>query len=220
MALIYGTVEWLNSNIGTIGTLIIAGDSTGIDWGIVNNLKFHENGEGVVTITATANSITPAAFPLFQAANGTMNPNISFTGIQAKNVNLKYGTVEIILDEGLILADLASFSLADLFGATEVVGVAELDTLNITVAGTTASVIIDGVVVHDDFVVKNGELLYDPNGGNGGGGEVIPVSATFADLIWSDENLFGDDWMDFSEQSTEADLWSEIFEDNMLMSLT
>jgi len=35
-------------------------------------------------------------------------------------------------------------------------------------------------------------------------------------LIWADDNLFGDKWMDFSEQSTETDFWGEVFEDELL----
>jgi len=58
--------------------------------------------------------------------------------------------------------------------------------------------------------------MLDLDGRNSGQAD----SATFADLIWSDEKLFGDEWMNFSEQSPEADFWSEVFEDNMLMSLT
>jgi len=45
-------------------------------------------------------------------------------------------------------------------------------------------------------------------------------NTTFTDLIWSDGDLFGDEWMDFSEQSVETDFWSEVFEeDNLLVSL-
>ena len=42
-------------------------------------------------------------------------------------------------------------------------------------------------------------------------------NATFADLIWSDDDLFDNEWMDFSEQSPEADLWSEVFDEGDLL---
>ena len=38
--------------------------------------------------------------------------------------------------------------------------------------------------------------------------------ATFIDWVWSEEKLFGDEWIDFSEQKT-SDFWSEVFEDDL-----
>jgi len=55
--------------------------------------------------------------------------------------------------------------------------------------------------------------MLDLDGRNSSQGD----SAAFTDLIWSDGDLFGDDWMDFSEQSTEADFWSEVFDEGDLL---
>jgi len=37
-------------------------------------------------------------------------------------------------------------------------------------------------------------------------------SVSFTDMIWSDGDLFDDEWVDFSEQSEETDFWGELFE--------
>lgn len=172
-----GNLDWLNrwEGAGTIGTLIIAGDSTGIDWGIVDELKFHDNGNGIVCITATAGDNAPVeSFMAFQAASVSLNSNISFSGIQAKYVDLTNGKIEIILGEGLTLEDLAGFSLADFFGAETVVGIEELDTLNITIDGETTSIIVGGEPVNDvlDIDLSTGEIVSvgDDDGGNNDGG--------------------------------------------------
>jgi hypothetical protein len=39
---------------------------------------------------------------------------------------------------------------------------------------------------------------------------------TLTDLIWTDEELFGDEWFDFSARNEENDFWSEVLEENLL----
>ena len=41
--------------------------------------------------------------------------------------------------------------------------------------------------------------------------------ASFTDMIWSDDDLFGDEWMDFSEQTEEDDFWNDVFEEELLV---
>ena len=41
-------------------------------------------------------------------------------------------------------------------------------------------------------------------------------AASFADMIWSDDGPFGDEWMGLSDQQEEADFWSEVFEEELL----
>ena len=40
-------------------------------------------------------------------------------------------------------------------------------------------------------------------------------SVTFTDLVWSDDDLFGDKWIGFSEQE-ESDFWSDAFDEELL----
>ena len=40
-------------------------------------------------------------------------------------------------------------------------------------------------------------------------------SVTFTDLVWADDELFADEWLDFSETET-SDFWSDAFEDELL----
>jgi len=44
-------------------------------------------------------------------------------------------------------------------------------------------------------------------------------NTTFTDLIWTDDDLFDDSWLDFSEPA-EADFWSEAFENDLLLLKT
>jgi len=105
----------LDGNTGTIGRLTVAGDlHASNDWGIVNNLVFHENGNGYVTIAAFANDGMP---------------NFGFQ-VQ-ETVDLTYGRVSFDLsdlgtlgDNGDFFFDLfdGQFSFATLFGGAEVEG--------------------------------------------------------------------------------------------------
>jgi hypothetical protein len=40
-------------------------------------------------------------------------------------------------------------------------------------------------------------------------------SVSFADLVWADDDLFGDEWLDFSEQKDESDFWDDVFESDL-----
>ena len=44
-----------------------------------------------------------------------------------------------------------------------------------------------------------------------------PDLVSFTDLIWSDDELFGDEWMDFSESAEEGDFWSEVFDEDLFV---
>jgi len=44
-------------------------------------------------------------------------------------------------------------------------------------------------------------------------------SVAFADLIWADDELFGDEWLDFSDQD-ETGFWNEAFENDLLLLKT
>lgn len=54
--------------------------------------------------------------------------------------------------------------------------------------------------------------MYDLDGRNSGQTENL----TFADQIWSDDELYGDEWVDFSEKLEEPDIWSDVFDDDLL----
>ena len=67
-----------SSHKGTIGNLTLAGDSTGINWGSVDNkLEFHSNGNGLLAISAFADD--------------------SFSGVNANAVFLKHGNITLNL---------------------------------------------------------------------------------------------------------------------------
>jgi hypothetical protein len=111
-------------NNGSIGTLTLAGNATGIDWGTVENLVFASNGSGILHIVAFAE---PVGFVGFQAASDEItpmsfnsSPNISFSGIQADYVDLTYGN--IVIDWNGIVNEGAEFSLLDLFDTADVFG--------------------------------------------------------------------------------------------------
>ena len=93
---------------GSIGTLTLAGNSannTG-DWGIIENLKFSSNGNGIVSIVAFT--------------DGT---ELGFNGIQADYVNLTYSNILLDLtalgENGDAFFGMfeSGFSFAPLFGA-------------------------------------------------------------------------------------------------------
>ena len=43
-----------------------------------------------------------------------------------------------------------------------------------------------------------------------------PDLVSFTDLIWSDDELFDDEWMNFSESAEEGDFWSDVFDEDLL----
>ena len=125
-------INWYGA--ASIGTLTLAGDSTGIDWGNVENLLFDPNGNGVLTLTATGDeplafapmgnqvmyamtesgNVAPTALAAMDipVVCAMLSPGITFTGIQAQNVNLDYGN--IVLD----LSGLSEEEIDALFTAT------------------------------------------------------------------------------------------------------
>jgi len=120
---------------GTIGTLTLAGDSANNlgKWGVVDsmpfvgNLQFSSNGNGILSIAAFVDN-TFVSFP-----------HISFSGINAQNIDFTYGNVALdltglgsfggnsffgLFDDG--------FTLSTLFGSADVTGVEGLNSFQIT----------------------------------------------------------------------------------------
>jgi len=104
--------------LGSIGTLTLAGNSTNNTgsrggWGQVDNLAFHSNGNGIVSIAAFANGDFAAA-----------------AGMQVQDtVNLDYGTLQLNLVDFAVTGDdwfatsfLNGLDIADLFGAASAFG--------------------------------------------------------------------------------------------------
>ena len=109
---------------GTIGTLSLAGDATGIDWGVVDNLAFDSNGNGVISVSAF------------------VDDNIGYRGINAGHVDFAYGNVSLDLSlfcgTVLDLSDVTGplwendgFYLSTLFGATTFSGIENLSSFKI-----------------------------------------------------------------------------------------
>jgi len=96
---------------GSIGTLTIIGDATGINWGNVDNVAFSDNGSGILGITAFADVM-----------------GVGFSGIQAQNIDFTYGSVSLDLsalgaignENSFFGAFDSGFSLAALFGDASV----------------------------------------------------------------------------------------------------
>jgi len=139
---------WLE---GSIGTLIIAGDSTGItgaQWGSIGTLVFDGNGEGVVSV------LVIDAF--------------SFDGIQADMVDLTDGQISLdasALDDedyDSLLAD--GFYLSDLFQGAEVTEIAGLSSLQI-VGPDGATSIVSNYEVMSGWKVDTitGQVTYVPD---------------------------------------------------------
>jgi len=176
---------------GTIGTLTLAGDSTGIDWGNVENLRFHENGNGSITFTAYVSDDTSVS----QAISDALNPSVWFAGINAQTVDLTHGNILFDLTElGNFEQDLALYFLetfgngsgfnfgsllADLFGDAEIEGVdyltsftvigEDFDGFSASLAILTAGVFNEGWIYNSD----TGFLFWDdPNK------PVVPEPAT------------------------------------------
>ena len=42
-------------------------------------------------------------------------------------------------------------------------------------------------------------------------------NVTFTDLVWVDNDLFADEWFDFSEKQEESDFWSDVLEEDLLL---
>ena len=101
---------------GTIGTLTIAGDSTGIDWGTVDHLRFE--GNGILHISALVEPVGSMGIASFSPI-----PNISFTGIDVtESVNMTHGKVELSLSGTFDDWIGTSFDWNDIFGIEAVTG--------------------------------------------------------------------------------------------------
>lgn len=136
-------LSWNNPNPGTIGTLILAGDSannTG-DWGTVENLKFSSDGGGIMRLTAFVEPVAafaePIGFASFTASSELLSNTIGFSGINAQHVDLAYGNVVLDMsrlagfDENMLGSLFVGneINLSTLFGvgAESVTGVERLD---------------------------------------------------------------------------------------------
>ena len=81
---------------GTINNLILATDASNNpgDWGNVNNIRFHENGNGMLTIAAIGNDIAPFGI---QATSASSTSGIGLSSnINAQNIDFAFG--RLVLD--------------------------------------------------------------------------------------------------------------------------
>ena len=164
--------KYTNFGTGSIGTLNLAGDSTGIDWGNVGNLQFADNGSGILSI---------AAF-----ADGT------FTSINAQYIDFTYGNVAFDLS-GLGNSDTffglfdGGFALSTLFGGADVMGVEELNSFQFALGDNFGwgaelfAFLNDGELgdVGDGWVQTESGLVW---GTLPGGSNEVPEPATLAIL--------------------------------------
>ena len=74
-----------NGSAGSIGTLNVAGQLTGDNWGMIDDIVFDSNGSGIIHITASFNNAASFGNFGFFVANNDWKPGITFIGIQAEN---------------------------------------------------------------------------------------------------------------------------------------
>jgi hypothetical protein len=182
----YGTIGTLSlnsvgytvQNYGTIGTLAVATDIAGGDnWGKIGNLMFHENGSGLLTISAFAESVDPRTRSV---------SNVSFLGIQADKVDFTNGNIALDLSSlGTFgtedISFLSMFSFSDLFGDAEVTGM--LDSFALTWDESYFFVLNDGEFGDGwniDFT--NGYVTWDGTAIAWTDGAAVPEPATLAVL--------------------------------------
>jgi len=110
---------------GTIGTLTLAGDSTGIDWGTVDNVVFDSNGSGILHLTAFAVPETNGSGNDFGIqAMSDDSFRVAFSGINVTNsVNWTYGNLSLDLS-GLATSDAFRNTFSDGFDLADILGVA------------------------------------------------------------------------------------------------
>jgi len=195
-----------NYSASSIGTLTLAGDSannTG-DWGIVENLVFHENGNGILHISAFANENEMLIAPMstgIQAASADLvpmsfssAPGITFNSAMqpTQSVDFTYGNIVLDLfgfgyGDNLVGSFFNAFGfvdgfyltdlLANMFGSVMVTG--DIDELSLQVAfGDTASfwLVSDGKFGDDwSFDTDTGFVTY---GTETGGDGSVPEPAT------------------------------------------
>ena len=178
---------------GTIGTLTLAGNSASNlgDWGIVENLKFADNGSGIITISAFADYAEPA-FSSIQSTSVQTTPNITFSGIDVQDtINLAQGNIMLDMsglgnfggDWNLAFTDWFGFSLsfATLFGLEEkdIFGDTALNSFGLSWGeGNTFFILNDGgIFANDDwsYSVAYAGIVFS-------GGNEVPEPATIVML--------------------------------------
>jgi hypothetical protein len=193
--------ETLVNGNGSIGTLTLAGDSTGIDWGIVENLKFDSNGSGLLTIAAFVDN-TPIAEPAFagiQAMNASITPNISFnSNINAQNIDLAHGGIALDMSgitafgDDLVSSFFGAFGfdngfslttlLGDMFGTADVHNVESLNSFEVAFGGVDSFWILNDGEFGSDWNYDYNTGFVSWNGTSTGGDNVVPEPATLAIL--------------------------------------
>jgi hypothetical protein len=205
-----GTIDNLSYSNGTynglqgeIGMLNVAGDvamNTG-DWGMVNNLQFDSNGDGILRISAfIADPMEPQAFAGIQATNAPIS-SISFDGIKVQDsIDFTNGNIMLAMSDdftllagGLIASFMSAFGFTDgfyldallggMFGITEE-GIQNADALNsfAVFVGDAGSfwLINDGDFGDDwSFNHMTGYVTW-VDADFGGGGSEVPEPATLA----------------------------------------
>ena len=135
--------KYTNFGTGTIDTLTLAGDASGVDdWGKVGNLKFDGNGAGVIIVSAFADGV-----------------DSSYSGIKATSANFSGGNVVLDLSsvEGIFGEDYWAdvffgafgyddgFYLSTLVGASAASGVGDLISLEVAWGNDSFSILNEGV---------------------------------------------------------------------------
>jgi len=153
---------------GSIGTLTLAGDSTGIDWGNVDNVVFHSNGNGILHIAAFVEPVASADIMSFSASS-----EISFSGINLTNsIDLTNGRISLDMSALGIFGEetwqesfteifAGGFSLGELFGLDNADSVGgDLNSFDIVWDNYLFSMIEDGVFATGwDFA--DGNITWD-----------------------------------------------------------
>jgi len=141
---------------GIVETLIIAGNldwTHTASWGTIENIRFDENGEGILTI------------PVYISDDST----IFFDSISAMSIDLTWGNIAFDLtsfvdipEEELLAALFTEFSLGSLFDITEVTGGEELSSLQITRGDEYFIILDEGKPVEGwSFDFTTGSLSWD-----------------------------------------------------------
>ena len=162
---------------GTIGTLTVAGDLyASNDWGIVENLKFAEDGSGTLIFTGYISTpITPAFAPMnFMATNAALIPEILFNSFQVGSVDLTYGNILFDLSgimgfsgEDLLASLFADgFSLASLFGTDDIQGMEALTSFGVNWGEGNLWILEEGKFT-DGWSFSGDRLVYSSDNGGG-----------------------------------------------------
>ncbi|MCL2710022.1 MAG: hypothetical protein FWE95_03990 [Planctomycetaceae bacterium] len=154
-----GNYSWVGD--ASIGTLILAGDSDGIDWGNVGKIAFHENGQGVIRVRVEY-AAAPVGFGIQAMQALKAAPSlVMIPSIQADEIDFTYANIIFELAPGVLLEDFADLvyeggvSLENIFGAgVTLPETAGLVSLAVLVGGepmgdwgidlATSQVVIDG----------------------------------------------------------------------------